>query len=110
MRPQVAGARRVAGSLRNGHTASSPMPHFFGQTGPRDPAPDEPGAESFSVEGATWVAVRRHEMTRLARGVVPERRLLVHFFGPAGEHRVAVAPNDPVTADELRALWQEADR
>ena len=84
------------------------MPHFFGQTGPRDPSPDEPGAERFSADGATWVAVRRHEMTRLARGAVPERRLLVHFFGPAGEHRVAVAPNDPKSPDELAALWRTA--
>jgi hypothetical protein len=84
------------------------MPHFSGATGPRDPSPDEPGAEPFSVDGVPWVAVRRHEMTRLARHAAPERRLLVHFFGPDGAHRVAVAPNDPTSPDALVALWRSA--
>ena len=87
------------------------MPHFFGETGPRDPSPDEPGAMPFEVDGERWVAVRRHEMTRLARGVVAERRLLLHFLGPGGAHRLCVAPNDlpddPASAT-LAALWHGA--
>lgn len=87
------------------------MPHFVGATGPIDPSPDEPGAMPFEVDGAAWVAVRRHEMTRLARGAAAERRVLVHFFGPGGAHRVAVAPNDlpdePLAA-RLVALFRSA--
>ena len=85
------------------------MPHFFDGRGPRDPAPDEPGAIALDIDGAPWSAVFRHEMTRLARGTPQERGLLVHFFGPGGAHRVVPAPNDladHATVADLVRLWR----
>lgn len=77
--------------------------------GPIDPSPDEPGATAFEVDGEHWVAVLRHEMTRLGRGVLAERRLLVYFFGPDGAQRVVVAPNDwsaEASVADIVLLWR----
>jgi hypothetical protein len=86
------------------------MPHFSDAAGPRDPTPDEPGAQRFHCEGRAWIAVRRHEMTRLARGVAMERRLTLFFFG-ADDVRRAVVPSDlpdPAPDDVLCALLASA--
>jgi hypothetical protein len=83
------------------------MPHFSGAAGPRDPSPDEPGAQRFHCGGHTWTAVRRHEMMRLARGVSAERRLTLFFFGAGDDVRRAVVPSDlpdPAPDDVLCAF------
>src|SRR5438105_13133461 len=97
------------------------MPHFPGGSGPREPSPDEPGAQRFVDAGRVWTAVRRHEMTALTRLTRPtrgaglasahERRLVLFFFGDDGEVRRAIAPSelaDPAPIETLRRLLADA--